>query len=359
MKTVPVSLGERSYCIVLGRPLRELGKHVAAKGLARRVFIVTNTVVAKRYLADVAAGFKQQNIPVASVILPDGERYKTLASVEKIYAAALKAGVDRSTCIVALGGGVVGDVAGFFAATYLRGLACIQVPTTLLAMVDSSVGGKTGVDLPGGKNLVGAFHQPKLVWIDPAALATLPARHLRNGMAEVIKYGVIQDAALFARLEKTVSPGMDPSRLLPVIAGCCSIKARIVEQDEFETKGLREILNYGHTFGHAIETATRYRAYLHGEAVAIGMVMAAQCAVKMGMLFAADARRIEKLIAQAGLPVSIPFSPATLAPLLLRDKKVKDGSIRLILPAGIGSVKTVSFKTTREIISLLKSGGAA
>ncbi|MGA2089866.1 MAG: 3-dehydroquinate synthase [Endomicrobiales bacterium] len=363
MKNVSVSLGKRSYCIVLGKPLRDLGKYFADHGLGKRVFIVTNTVVAKQYLGIITAGFKLNKILVDSIILPDGERFKTLAAVEKLYTAALKAGVDRSTCVVALGGGVVGDVAGFFAATYLRGLSCIQVPTTLLAMVDSSVGGKTGVDLPGGKNLVGSFHQPKLVWVDPATLATLPERQMRNGMAEVIKYGIIKDASLFMRLEKTFSNKNDvaavtASQVARIIADCCSIKARVVEKDEFETKGVRETLNFGHTFGHAVETATRYRTYLHGEAVAIGMAMAARCAVKTGMLAPAIAQRIELLIKNAGLPTTLRLSPGAVVPLMRRDKKVKDGAIRLMLPTGIGTVKAVSFNNEQHIVDLLKNGGS-
>ncbi|MCX5778608.1 MAG: 3-dehydroquinate synthase [Elusimicrobia bacterium] len=368
MKKLVVSLKERSYFIVMDTSLGELGKYIAAAGLGKRVFIVTNAVVAKKYLSVVTAGCRRNAIAVSTVILPDGEKYKTLATVEKLYAAALKAGVDRSTCVVALGGGVVGDVAGFFAATYLRGLSCIQVPTTLLAMVDSSVGGKTGVDLPDGKNLVGSFHQPKLVWIDPATLVTLPARQLRNGMAEVIKYGVIRDTALFGRLEKMfpaggmdISAALTSARLSRIIFDCCSIKARIVEKDEFETKGLREILNFGHTFGHAIETATQYRSYLHGEAVALGMAMAARCAMKMGILAPAAARRIQQLIERVGLPI-VPvgrmLSPLIIAGLMRRDKKVKEGSVRLILPTGIGSVKAVSFKSDTEIINLCSGGEA-
>jgi 3-dehydroquinate synthase len=372
MKKVSVSLGKRSYSIIMDKPLRELAKYAAAKRLGQRFFIVTNTVVAKRYLNAVESGFKFIDVAVDCAIIPDGEQFKTLETVEKLYKAAYKAGVDRSTCVVALGGGVVGDIAGFFAATYLRGLPCIQVPTTLLAMVDSSVGGKTGVDLPGGKNLVGAFHQPKLVWIDPATLETLPPRHLRNGMAEVIKYGIIKDAALFARLEKMypdndTAASLLPSQLARIIFDCCSIKARVVKKDEFETKGLRETLNFGHTFGHALETATRYRDYLHGEAVAIGMVMAARCAKEMGILSPAHCGRIERLISRAGLPtdpglIQSPVTPDTLVSLMLRDKKAKGGSIRLILPIRIGAVKAVTFKSEKEIVDLcfpLKSGGKA
>lgn len=365
MKTITVSLGERSYRIVLGKPLNELGGHLAASGLARRVFIVTNTTVGKRYLSALAGGCTRRHIAVDSVIIPDGERHKTLATVNKLYAAALKAGVDRATCVVALGGGVVGDIAGFFAATYLRGLPCVQVPTSLLAMVDSSVGGKTGVDLPGGKNLVGAFHQPRLVWIDPSTLNTLPARHLRNGLAEVIKYGVIRDAALFARVEKLVAAGplsvqRQAAPLETIIRDCCAIKARVVEKDEHETRGLREILNFGHTFGHALETATKYRTYLHGEAVAVGMAMAVQFAVARGMLAAHAAGRITGLITRAGLPTTAREAvPEELVRLMRRDKKASGGAIRFILPTAIGAVTAVSFPDAKDIIKLLKAGGTA
>jgi 3-dehydroquinate synthase len=337
MKKIVVRLKERTYTISIGGDLAAVGGAMAAAGLRGKVLVVTNTTVQKLYAKPVTDSLTRAGFTVAVLALRDGEKYKNIESVLSIYAAALKAGLDRKSTIIALGGGVVGDVAGYAAATYLRGISLVHIPTTLLAMVDSSVGGKTGFDLKEGKNLVGVFYQPKLVWIDTAVLKTLPTRQLQNGMAEVVKYGVIADAKLFAQLEKQPCPGM--AVLEGIIASCCRIKANVVAKDEFETKGLREILNFGHTYGHALEAASGYRI-LHGEAVAIGMMAAGKLAVRLGRLKLRDLARLGCLIQNAGLPVmpTAKYGFSTLEKIMLKDKKTLDGQIRFVLPNKIGNV---------------------
>ncbi len=275
--------------------------------------------------------------------MPAGERYKTPASLQKIYDIALENRLERSSTILALGGGVIGDMAGFAAATWLRGINFVQVPTTLLAMVDASIGGKTGVNHPHGKNLIGAFHQPKLVLIDPQVLKTLPAREFRAGMAEVIKYGIIWDAELFEKLEQ--SQRLDQLRYLrdellqEILIRSCQAKAHVVSKDEKES-GLRAILNYGHTIGHAVESLTGYKVVNHGEAVAIGMVAAGQIAVALGMWDQAASDRQLALIEKTGLPIKLPegLDIDAIVENLQTDKKVQDGRVRFILPTQIGTV---------------------
>jgi 3-dehydroquinate synthase len=352
MKKIVVKLKERAYTITIGGTLAGLGKAMATFGLRGKVLLVTNTTVQKLYAKVVSDSLKRAGFAVTVFALSDGEQYKNLQSVSRIYGAALMAGLDRKATIVALGGGVVGDIAGFAAATYLRGIALVQIPTTLLAMVDSSIGGKTGVDLKEGKNLVGAFYQPKLVWIDPSVLKTLSRRQMQNGMAEVIKYGVIADAKLFSFLEKKLSQdfrrtsptaqwrtGLRAPDLVSIITQCCQIKANVVEKDEYETKGLREMLNFGHTYGHAIEAASGYRI-LHGEAVAMGMMAAGKIAVKLGRIEICSLARLGVLIQNAGLPVmpASKFSLNKLENIMLRDKKTRDGKLCFVLPNKIGSV---------------------
>ena len=335
MKKITVNLKERSYPIYTGARLAGLGSELAKFKFSRRVLVVTNTTVKKLYFPVLRAGLEKAGFSVSVSAIADGERYKTLQTVNALYNECLRAGLDRRSPVIALGGGVVGDIAGFVAATYMRGLPFVQVPTTLLAMVDSSVGGKTGVDLPGGKNLVGAFHQPAFVWIDTSTLKTLPARQLINGLSEVIKYGIIGDADFFSLFEAKKLPSYEK-----MVEASCLSKAKVVEADEYERKGLREILNYGHTIGHAIETATGYRKYLHGEAVAIGMNAAAAIAASMGLLKDSERRRIENVIARAGLPVRFDKTIAAgkILSLMSRDKKVVDGKLRLVLPVKIGKV---------------------
>jgi len=343
MHKVSVRLGERSYVIKIGAGLLpRLGADCARLKLGRRAAIITDATVGP-LLATVAreslvgAGFD----PVL-ITVPAGETAKNLRQVQSCYDQLAAHRLERKSFVVALGGGVVGDLAGFVAATYLRGIPFVQVPTTLLSQVDSSVGGKVGVNLAAGKNLVGAFYQPKLVLCDLDSLQTLPARQFASGLAEVIKYGIIYDARLFGRLERILPKLVDlePRSLAAVIARCCEIKAEVVGQDETET-GLRAILNFGHTIGHAIENISGYGKYLHGEAIAIGQVLAAKLSVSQHGLPAADAVRIEQLFARAGLPVGIRLSPARRTKLfaaMMLDKKVSAGEVKFVLAKGIGAV---------------------
>lgn len=337
MDTLRVELGSRSYPILIGQGL--LGERsVFEQHLrARDLLIVSNTVVAPLYLHALQSSLQPRR--AVATILPDGESHKTLASVGRILDVLVANRFGRDCAVVALGGGVVGDMAGFAAATYQRGVAFAQVPTTLLAQVDSSVGGKTGVNHPGGKNLIGAFHQPVAVVADTHTLATLPPRELRAGLAEVIKYGLICDAAFFAWLEAHIDAllAADPEALAHVIRRSCEIKAEIVGRDERE-HGDRALLNLGHTFGHAVESATGYTEWLHGEAIGAGLVMAARMSRESGLLTSEELERITRLVARAGLPTHVSnVTPDTALEHMRIDKKVQAGRIRLVLPRGIGS----------------------
>lgn len=343
MKTVKVDLGERGYQIRVGRGLLSKADEIAPWVGGRQACIVTDEVVAPLYLGqlrDALAG-KQ----VVTKILPHGEAGKTLAAVESIFDLLLATPCDREVTVIALGGGVVGDIAGFAAACYQRGVPFIQAPTTLLSQVDSSVGGKTGVNHPLGKNMIGAFHQPRRVIADTATLDTLDRRQFASGLAEVIKYGIIGDLEFFARLERDIgaATARDPETLEFVIERSCVNKAKIVARDERES-GARALLNLGHTFAHAIESGTGYGQWLHGEAVATGMAMAAHMALEMGRISAGERTRIDRLLAAAGLPAG-PFtglSPDRMLELMRVDKKVRDGKVRLVLPKGIGRAEIVS-----------------
>ena len=303
--------------------------------LGKKAAIVTNTTVAKLYLRTVENMLEQAGVEFVSIILPDGEQDKNHQSLNQIYDELLEHHAERSTTLIALGGGVVGDISGFAAATYQRGIAALQIPTTLLAQVDSSVGGKTGVNHPQGKNLIGAFHQPQAVIIDTATLATLPPREFAAGMAEVIKYGLINDPAFFTWLEANRDGirAHDPALLAEMIAHCCASKAAIVAADERE-QGVRALLNYGHTFGHALEALTRYNRWKHGEAVAIGSVIATRLGVILGRVSEADAVRTAALFAACDLPTTIPADITTGAILdkMQLDKKTRGGTLRLVLP---------------------------
>jgi len=337
METLRVELGSRSYPILIGQGL--LGERsVFDRHLrARDLLVVSNTVVAPLYLSMLEASLQPRR--VVTTVLPDGESHKTLANVARILDVLVANRFGRDCAVVALGGGVVGDMAGFAAATYQRGVAFAQLPTTLLAQVDSSVGGKTGVNHPGGKNLIGAFHQPAVVVADTRTLATLPPRELRAGLAEVIKYGLICDAGFFAWLESHIDALLagDAAALARVIRRSCEIKAQIVGRDERE-HGERALLNFGHTFGHAVESATGYTEWLHGEAVGAGMVMAAGMSRESGHLTSEELERTTRLIARAGLPVHVSEVKPDVALEHMRiDKKVQAGRIRLVLLRGIGS----------------------
>ena len=336
MQRVTIDLGARSYPILIGPGLLDDGQALAEAVPARDVMVVTNEIVGPLYLDRLVRGLQGRR--VETVLLPDGERHKTLETAGRILDAMVAARMNRDACVVALGGGVVGDVAGFAAASYQRGVDFVQVPTTLLAQVDSSVGGKTGVNHPGGKNLIGAFHQPRAVVSDTETLRSLPVRELRAGLAEVIKYGLVADVAFLAWLEANVSAllALDSAAVAQAVRRCCEIKAAIVADDERE-HGARALLNLGHTFGHAIEAAAGYGEWLHGEAVGVGMLMAADLSRRIGRLGGADVDRLRDLLHRAGLPASAPPIGAGRAlELMAMDKKVLAGRIRLVLLARIG-----------------------
>ncbi len=332
-----VELGERSYPILIGPALLADAALVDELVPRTAVLLVSNTTVAPLYAAALKRGLGDRTLVEA--IVPDGESYKTLATLSRILDVAVANRLARDCTVVALGGGVVGDMAGFAAACYQRGVDFVQVPTTLLAQVDSSVGGKTGVNHPGGKNLIGAFHQPVAVLADTDTLATLPPRELRAGLAEVIKYGLIHDAAFFDWLEVNVDRLLagNPEALTHAIRRSCEVKAEIVARDEHE-HGDRALLNLGHTFGHAIESATGYRTWLHGEAVGAGMLMAAAMSRECGFLSPADVTRLRALLHRVGLPIAAPdVTPAAALEHMKIDKKVQAGRMRFVLLERIGA----------------------
>jgi 3-dehydroquinate synthase len=338
MKTLTVDLGPRSYPIHIGQGLLRRPDLVSKRIRGKQVMVVSNETVAPLYLDNVKQmlnGFE-----LASVILPDGEQYKNLETLDSVFTSLLEHRFNRSCTLIALGGGVVGDITGFAAASYQRGIAFVQIPTTLLAQVDSSVGGKTGVNHPLGKNMIGAFHQPGCVLIDTDTLDTLDQRQFAAGLAEVIKYGLIRDAGFFTWLEQNIErlAARDKEALAFAIERSCTIKASIVAADERES-GQRALLNLGHTFGHAIETGTGYGNWLHGEAVAVGIRMAADLSARHQWLTNSDALRIEKLLQSAGLPTSPPdgMNEEQFMKHMAVDKKVLDDGLRLVLLKAIGT----------------------
>jgi 3-dehydroquinate synthase len=345
MQTLQVELDSRSYPIHIGSGLLARADLWRPYLEGRRVAVVTNETVAPMYLPTLIEQIAPYR-PV-EVVLPDGEQHKTLRVLSRIFDSLLQAHCDRGTVIVALGGGVVGDMAGFAAATYQRGVPFIQIPTTLLAQVDSSVGGKTGVNHALGKNMIGAFYQPRAVVIDTDTLRTLPARELRAGIAEIIKYGAIWDREFFDWLESSLPQllNLETKALTYAIERSCQIKAEFVARDERES-GLRALLNFGHTFGHAIEAATAYEGWLHGEAVAVGMVLAADLSCRLGWLSEGERARLRSLIEAAGLPVGIPrdMERKRLREIMAVDKKSEGGKLRLVLLKRIGdAVVTTDF----------------
>ncbi len=344
MKKVRVVLDARSYDICIGHDfMQTLKDYIHSFSLGKKAAIITNPKLRRLYGGIIEQQWKEKGRMPVVIELPAGERYKTLKSVSKIYDVLIKEKFERNSSIIALGGGVIGDIAGFVAATYLRGIPYIQVPTSLVAQVDSSVGGKTGVNHPLGKNLIGAFYQPSLVWIDVGVLRTLPHRELVAGMAEVVKYGVIADKQFFSFIEENYKKilSLEQEVLIHTVERSCEIKAMVVSADERE-KGLRAILNFGHTIGHAIETVTGYKRYKHGEAVSLGMVCAARLASIMGLCHQDAFLRIERLCKLLGLPTSIPrMEFGVLWDILQRDKKVINGKVRFILPVSLGEVKII------------------
>ena len=337
MQTLSVSLGERSYPILIGSGLLGSPAVLASHIPAGELLLVSNTIVAPLYAERLKAALPGRGM--IELILPDGEQHKTLATASRMFDVMIANRLGRDAVILALGGGVIGDLAGFVAACYQRGVSFVQLPSTLLADVDSSVGGKTAVNHPGGKNMIGAFHQPRAVIVDTDLLASLPERELRAGLAEVIKYGLIWDAAFFDWIEAHLDAllARDAAALEHAIHRSCQIKAEIVSHDERE-QGERALLNFGHTFGHAIEAATGYVEWLHGEAVGMGMMLAADLSQRQGQLDAAELRRLVALLERAGLPVAAPRIGADRAFDYMRiDKKVKSGRVRLVLLRGIGA----------------------
>lgn len=346
LETIPVRLSERSYAIEVGWGLLPaVGERVAELTRGRTALVVSDANVAPTHAARVARGLAAAGFQTEEASVPPGESTKTLRHAAQLYDRLVDRSADRGTVVVAVGGGVVGDLAGFVAATYARGIPFVQVPTTLLAMVDASVGGKVGVDHPGAKNMIGAFHQPSAVFCDMETLDTLPAREYRAGLAEVIKHGMILDADFFAYLEANVAGINQRARdvVARLVARSCQLKAGVVERDERETTGLRAVLNYGHTFAHALETAGGYGGLLHGEAVSIGMTAAAHLAVRMGRIDRELARRQIALCAAVGLPTQVPepLRGRDLFEIMKRDKKSKGGVPRFVLPTRLGHAETV------------------
>lgn len=354
---IRVELGARAYPVVVGSGvLEELGPRLAALGLRGRCALVTNDRVAGLWGEAALASLRRAGFEPLVVTVPDGEEHKTVGSLERIWDALLFAGIDRATPLVALGGGVVGDLAGFAAATLLRGLPYVQVPTTLLAQVDAAIGGKTGVNHPAGKNLIGAFHQPRFVLCDVEVLGTLPRRELLAGLAEVVKYGVIGAHGLFADLEVNLERilALDRGPLVAAVAASARHKAGVVARDEYETTGERASLNFGHTVGHALERLTGYARLLHGEAVAIGMVAAGRVSRGLGRCGPEPVRRVRTLLERAGLPVELPaeITPGDLSGAMRSDKKSTAGRIRFVAMRDVGQVELVELTST-EIVDHL------
>jgi 3-dehydroquinate synthase len=359
--TVRVELGERSYDIEIGSGTLALaGSFLTARGPCAHAVVITDANVEPLYAAPIVDSLRQAIRRVDMAIVPPGEASKSVSTADDLWRKLLEFGADRKSAVIAVGGGVIGDLAGFVAAAFARGLAFYQIPTTLLAHVDSSVGGKVGVNLPGAKNMVGAFWQPRGVLIDTDVLQTLPEREYRAGLAEVVKYGVILDAAFFDWLESHIEAiqQRQPDILRHIIARCCRLKADVVQQDEREETGLRAVLNYGHTFCHAIEAATDYGAFLHGEAVAIGMTCAARLAERLDRIDGELPRRQETLLRALGLPIGLPDLPIdSLIQLMQRDKKVEYGRLRFVLPSCLGHVELVGGIDQQLVREVLEDRG--
>ena len=355
---IPVQLGAQSYTIIVERgALRRVAEHLRELRVGRRVALVSSPEIIRLHGKPVADHLREGGFEVAIVEVPDGEAAKRLAVAERCWDALLEAGLDRTSTVIALGGGAVGDVAGFTAATYMRGVNFVQLPTTILAQVDASSGGKTAIDHPQAKNLIGAFHQPRLVIVDPQTIDTLPERDFRSGLAEVVKHGVVLDAAYFALLEREAAAilARDPAIIEEVIGGSCRLKASVVERDALEAD-LRAVLNYGHTLGHALEAASGYGRWTHGEAVAIGMVGEARLARRRGLASEETVARQVRLLEKLGLPVHAPDTDidAVLA-AITRDKKSKDGRVPFVLAPEIGAFR-VEYGIPREDVRAVLEG---
>jgi len=359
-QTVRVRLGPRSYSIGIGADnLPELGGLVLQRGEVSHAVIVTDENVQEPHAIRAAESLSAQSIDVAILTVKPGEATKSIDSAFALWECLLTLGADRQSVVVAVGGGVVGDLAGFVAATYARGIRFFQVPTTLLSQVDSSVGGKVGINLPGAKNMVGNFLQPLGVLVDTSTLATLPDREFRSGLGEVVKYGVALDAGMFEHLEGSAGQllARDPATLVETIARCCRLKAEVVRRDEREQSGLRAVLNYGHTFAHAFETLTGYTKLLHGEAVAVGMACAARLAQRLGRVDRGFVERQRALLEALGLPVRTPkIDPRKVLAAMTHDKKVRHGRLRFVLPSRLGHVELVENVAPADVRRALREG---
>lgn len=364
-RVIHVPLAERAYDLVIAPgALERAGELILERRQPTRVIVVSDENLMSEWADEAAAALQpavQEDDQVVYLAVPPGEESKCVEIVDALWNNLLESGADRRTIVVALGGGVVGDLAGFAAAGFARGIDFVQIPTSLLAMVDSSVGGKVGVNLPGAKNMVGAFWQPLLVVIDPDVLETLPEREFAAGLAEVVKYGVILDADFFAWLEANREAIWDKEQtaLVEAIARCCELKAEVVVADERETSGRRAVLNYGHTFAHAFEAACGYGRLLHGEAVAIGMLCASRLAAARGLIDADLTRRQSELLSAFGLPTAVPDVPAEqLLDLMRHDKKTEHGRLRFVLPTRLGAVEVFRDVADEEVVAALAGGRA-
>ena len=355
MRTVEMHLGERTYPIYIGHGmLDQFGAYYTRLGLGRKAALISSRSVADLYLEAVLSSLRRAGYEAIPIVIPDGEEQKSLATADRIYEHLILEKLDRSSAIIALGGGVVGDLAGFVAATFLRGVDFVQIPTTILAQVDSSMGGKAAVDHRLGKNLIGAFHQPKLVFMDTEILRTLPRREVAAGMAEIIKHGMIRDEALFGLLEEQIESFLEmralPEALDELIERNARIKGHFVELDERETVGARMLLNYGHTIGHAIEALAEYKRYNHGEAVILGMIAAGKIAVDVGLFDEADLKRQNDLLERVGIPEwTDALSVEAILEKLTSDKKVREGRVRFVLPKRIGEMMVTDQVEEHEV----------
>lgn len=351
MEKLRVELGERSYEVLIDRgniPL--IGERLLRFSIGKKVALISNPKIFELYGEKVTSSLKKEGFDPYVVLIPDGELYKDYFWAYHIITRLLESGFDRKSCLIALGGGVIGDITGFVASIYMRGIPYIQIPTTLLAQVDSSVGGKTAVNHPLGKNMIGSFWQPSLVWIDVDTLDTLPEREFISGLAEVIKYGIIWDNEFFELLDKNKEKILRKEKeiLIQIIKRACEIKAEVVSKDERESS-LRAVLNYGHTIGHAIETLTGYSSYLHGEAISIGMVYEAKLSSILGFLDRESLERIKNILKNFGLPINLPFNMdfSAMIKTILLDKKNIEGKLRMVFPEAIGKMK-INFEISEE-----------
>lgn len=354
---IPVNLGPRSYSIVVEcGVLDTVGARLVALGVGARAALVSDAAVLRLYGKTVTRSLERAGVTVALVEVPEGETAKTLAVAERCWDALLAAGLDRTSTVLALGGGAVGDVAGFAAATYMRGVNFVQLPTTVLAQVDASIGGKTAIDHPKAKNLIGAFHQPRLVLCDPATTLTLSQREFSSGLAEIVKHGVVLDAGYFAEVEGEAAAlrARELPALERIIGGSCRLKASIVERDEREAE-LRHVLNYGHTIGHALEAVTGYARFVHGEAVSLGLVAEARLARRLGVCREAAVERQERLLAAVGLPIRAgSVDGDAVCDAIARDKKARDGRVPFVLAPEIGTFRLVYDVPRAEILGALE-----